>query len=66
MLSTTLIKETLRWKTAGPIGLAYEFSEDNVFEGYRIPKGTVGTANQYAMNHDPVYSPSPSEFVSEI
>ncbi|KAF8867186.1 cytochrome P450, partial [Acephala macrosclerotiorum] len=60
-----LVKETLRWKTTVPIGLAHALSEDDIYEGYHIPKGTVVTANQYAMNHDPSYFPSPSEFAPE-
>ena len=36
-----LIKEALRWNAVLPMGVPHVMSEDDVFRGYFIPKGTL-------------------------
>ena len=36
-----VIMETLRWMTAIPLPVPHATSEDDVYEGYHIPKGAM-------------------------
>ncbi|KAI0066575.1 cytochrome P450, partial [Artomyces pyxidatus] len=36
-----LWKEVLRWKSVAPVGVPHATTEDNVYDGYFIPKGAV-------------------------
>ncbi|KAI0055219.1 cytochrome P450 [Artomyces pyxidatus] len=47
-----MVKETLRWRPALPLGLAHATTEDDWDEGMFIPKGTICFANVKACNHD--------------
>ncbi|KUJ20511.1 cytochrome P450 [Mollisia scopiformis] len=60
-----LVKETLRWKPAIPMGVKHATSEDDIYEGYKILKGTMIVPNIWAMHYDPSYFPSPEEFAPE-
>ena len=35
-----IIRETLRWRQVAPLGVPHTTTEDDVFKGYFIPKGT--------------------------
>ena len=48
-----MVKEVLRWRTAGPLGVAHLSTEDDWNEGMFIPKGTICIPNAWHMNHDP-------------
>ncbi|KAJ6484798.1 cytochrome P450 [Mycena sanguinolenta] len=48
-----LIKEILRWAPVTPIGLPHRLMEDDYYDGYFIPKGSIIIANVWAMNRDP-------------
>lgn len=48
-----MVKETLRWRAVDPLGLQHRSIEDDWYEGYYIPKGSVIMANVWAMNRDP-------------
>ncbi|KAJ7835225.1 cytochrome P450 [Mycena leptocephala] len=57
------VRETLRWKTVAPIGVPHQSTEDDWYDGYFIPKGTICIANAWAMNKDPeVYGLDVDEF----
>jgi cytochrome P450 len=47
------VRETLRWKSVTPLGVPHQSTQDDWYEGYFIPKGTVCIANAWAMNSDP-------------
>ncbi|THV00614.1 cytochrome P450, partial [Dendrothele bispora CBS 962.96] len=47
-----IVKETLRWRPVAPLGVAHSTLEDDFYEGYHIPKGTLCLANIWSMNHD--------------
>ncbi|KAH8817738.1 cytochrome P450 [Flagelloscypha sp. PMI_526] len=48
-----VVKEILRWRPVDPIGLQHQTTEDDVYNGYFIPKKTVVIFNVWAMNRDP-------------
>jgi cytochrome P450 len=48
-----LVKETLRWRPALPLGVPHSTTEDNWYEGMFIPKGTLCFANLWHCNRDP-------------
>ncbi|KAE9397734.1 cytochrome P450 [Gymnopus androsaceus JB14] len=60
-----MVKEVLRWRPVGPLGLPRRTSEDDWYNGYFIPKGTVVIANAWAMNRDPRFYPDYDEFRPE-
>ncbi|KIO29647.1 hypothetical protein M407DRAFT_70131 [Tulasnella calospora MUT 4182] len=64
---TALIQESLRWNPAGPIGVPHRLIEDDVYEGYFIPKGTtVFPSIWYAgISRNPKYYTDPSSFKPE-
>lgn len=40
-----LISEVLRWHPVSPLGLPHSPSQDQIFEGYRIPKDAILLTN---------------------
>lgn len=36
-----IVKEALRWHPVAPLAVPHMASEEDVFQGYRIPKGAV-------------------------
>ncbi len=40
-----LVKELLRWRVVGPLGLPHCALEDDEYRGFLIPKGTIIIAN---------------------
>ncbi|KAK4047662.1 hypothetical protein OIO90_006091 [Microbotryomycetes sp. JL221] len=57
-----IVKEVLRWRTIIAGGLAHSTTEDDVFEGYFIPKGTTVLANHWSIHLDPELYPEPTKF----
>ncbi|KAF8486347.1 cytochrome P450 [Russula ochroleuca] len=60
-----ICKEVFRWKPVAPIGFPHASTEDDVYEGLFIPKGTVVISNTWAILHDPVKYPEPDVFKPE-
>ncbi|KAM5533378.1 hypothetical protein V8D89_012928 [Ganoderma adspersum] len=60
-----LVKECFRWQSVVPLGVPHRVSEDEEYNGYLIPKGSILIANQWAMSRDPVAYPDPDEFRPE-
>ncbi|KAJ7605462.1 cytochrome P450 [Mycena polygramma] len=46
------VREALRWHPVDPVGLPHQSIEDDWYEGYFIPKGTICIANVWALNRD--------------
>ena len=40
-----IVKESFRWFTVTPLGISHRTIQDDEFQGYFIPAGTVLTAN---------------------
>lgn len=45
-----IVLEALRWQPSVPLGLAHQVSEDDVYRGWMIPKGTVVWANIWCVD----------------
>ncbi|KAF1344982.1 cytochrome P450 [Delphinella strobiligena] len=60
-----LIKEVLRWRAVNKFGMTHATSEDDWYEGYFIPKGTVAVLNWWAIHMNPDLHESPAEFRPE-
>jgi cytochrome P450 len=60
-----IVKETLRWLTVAATGLPHATTEDDVYRGWRIPKGSIVIANAWAMLHDPKTYADPFAFRPE-
>ncbi|THU86529.1 cytochrome P450 [Dendrothele bispora CBS 962.96] len=60
-----IVKEVLRWRPVGPLGLPRRAMKDDFYEGYFIPAGTLVIANVWAMNRDPAVFPDYDEFRPE-
>jgi len=48
-----MVKESLRWRTALPLGIPHSTTEDDWYEGMFIPKGTICFTNLWQCNLDP-------------
>ncbi|KAJ2933684.1 hypothetical protein H1R20_g3447, partial [Candolleomyces eurysporus] len=60
-----IIKEVGRWYTVVPLGIPHCNTEDDEYDGYFIPKGTIIFQNNWAMMHDPDVFEKPFEFIPE-
>ncbi|KAI0352103.1 cytochrome P450 [Trametes cingulata] len=60
-----LIKEAARWKPIAPTGFPHAVTQDDVYNGYFIPKGATIYANIHAIMQDPELFPEPEEFRPE-
>ncbi|KAG2053777.1 cytochrome P450 [Suillus hirtellus] len=63
-----IIVETLRWFPVAPLGIAHATVNDDIYEGYYIPKGQSDiTISSYArsMARNPDKYPNPTRFIPE-
>ncbi|KAJ2911840.1 hypothetical protein MD484_g8575, partial [Candolleomyces efflorescens] len=60
-----LLKELLRWIQVVPLALPHLATEDHVYDGYFIPKGTVVFGNAWGLMHDPDVFEDPMTFNPE-
>jgi len=60
-----IYKECLRWHQPLPLGIPHLLTEDDTYNGYFIPVGTVVAANQWWILHDPDEFPDPEMFKPE-
>ncbi|OCH93209.1 cytochrome P450 [Obba rivulosa] len=62
-----LMQEVMRWHVVTPLSIARRTAEDDVYNGYRIPKGTVVVPNVWAlsqMNCEDAQSFKPERFLA--
>ncbi|KAF8879070.1 cytochrome P450 [Infundibulicybe gibba] len=57
-----LCKEIFRFHSVVPSGLPHVATEDDVHDGYLIPKGSIVIANIWSMLHDPSMYANPDKF----
>ncbi|RXW15746.1 hypothetical protein EST38_g10108 [Candolleomyces aberdarensis] len=57
-----LLKEVFRWHQTLPLGVPHATTQDDVYDGYFIPKGTVVIGNALHILHDPELYPDPYKF----
>ncbi|KAI0796821.1 cytochrome P450 [Abortiporus biennis] len=60
-----IILECLRCRPPGPLGVPHRVIEDDRYNGYRIPKGSMVFSNIWAVLHDPNDYPNPETFHPE-
>ncbi|KAG1823196.1 cytochrome P450 [Suillus variegatus] len=60
-----LVKEVLRWHVVCPTGLLHCVAEDDIHDGYYIPKGSLVIPNIWFMLNDPRAYTNPSQFNPE-
>ncbi|EGO01759.1 hypothetical protein SERLA73DRAFT_103748 [Serpula lacrymans var. lacrymans S7.3] len=60
-----MVSEVLRWHSLAPLGGAHVAVEDDVHDGYFIPKGSLIVPNIWKMLHDPKTYRYPAEFDPE-
>ncbi|KAJ7584750.1 cytochrome P450 [Mycena floridula] len=59
------VKETLRWQPVTPMSIPHALTEDDVYQGYRIPAGTIVIPNLWAMLYNEAEYPDPYSFRPE-
>ncbi|CUA72652.1 O-methylsterigmatocystin oxidoreductase [Rhizoctonia solani] len=57
-----LIKEVMRWFPAVPTGIPHACFQDDVYQGFSIPKGAMVIGNIWAMSRDERVYPDPECF----
>jgi len=57
--------ELLRWNPPAPLAVPHRLTEDDVYNGYFLPAGSLVFPNVWAILHDPAIYPEPSEFKPE-
>ncbi|KAJ3569054.1 hypothetical protein NP233_g5306 [Leucocoprinus birnbaumii] len=62
---TAVVEECLRWQIVAPLGVPHVLTEDDEYEGYFIPKGTLVLGNSWSILHDPQAVSEPSKFKPE-
>jgi len=60
-----LVLEVMRWHVVAPTGVPHRVMEDDIHDGYMIPKGALIIPNLWFMLHDPQVYPDPSRFSPE-
>ncbi|KAJ0421285.1 cytochrome P450 [Aspergillus carlsbadensis] len=57
-----IVKESLRWHPVAPMGIPHMCTEDDVYEGYCIPKGSLIMPNIWEFTHDTETYKDPETF----
>lgn len=60
-----VVKETLRWRQPTPLGVPHILEEEDVYEGFYIPKDAMIHANHFQISRDPSTYPEPEEWRPE-
>ncbi|KDR77000.1 hypothetical protein GALMADRAFT_66106 [Galerina marginata CBS 339.88] len=63
--TNALSLEVLRWHSVTPTGVPHRVMEDNLYDGYLIPKGALVICNIWKMTHDPKIYSDPFSFKPE-
>ncbi|TFK50343.1 cytochrome P450 [Heliocybe sulcata] len=63
--TNAMVLETLRWQPVTPLAFPHTSTEDDEYEGYFVPKGSMIFGNAWAILHDPIEYPDPEEFKPE-
>ncbi|TFK65823.1 cytochrome P450 [Pluteus cervinus] len=57
-----IYREMLRWKPVLPLGVPHKSTEDDHYNGYFVPKGSIVLSNIWAMTRNEVDYPEPEKF----
>ncbi|KAF9523255.1 putative monooxygenase [Crepidotus variabilis] len=61
----SVIAETFRWAPPVPLCVPHVLNQDDIYNDYYLPKGTMIMPNIWAMFHDPEIYPDPMSFKPE-
>lgn len=57
--------QTLRWRPVAAGGIPHMLTQDDLYQGYFLPKGTIVLANTWAIHHDDGEYDQPEEFIPD-
>ncbi|PWY82348.1 flavonoid 3-hydroxylase [Aspergillus eucalypticola CBS 122712] len=57
-----VFQEVFRWHPVTPLSVTHASSEEDIFNGYLIPKGAIIVPNVWAFTHDPANYHNPEAF----
>ncbi|BCS04512.1 cytochrome P450 [Aspergillus luchuensis] len=57
-----VFQEVFRWHPVTPLSVTHASSEEDIFNGYLIPKGAIIVPNVWAFTHDPTNYNNPEAF----
>ncbi|KAG8796150.1 hypothetical protein FRC12_003741 [Ceratobasidium sp. 428] len=57
-----IIQEVVRWQPVTPLGMPRRSTQDDIYRGYLIPKGSTILGNVWAISRDPDVYPDPETF----
>jgi len=57
-----IIKECFRWQSSLPTALPHRLTQDDVYKGYLLRKGSMVFPNNWAITHDSKLYPEPETF----
>ncbi|KAH9898437.1 cytochrome P450 [Cubamyces lactineus] len=57
-----IVKECLRWQNVFTLGLPHRLMQDDEYDGYYIPKGSIVLGNIWAISHNPQAYRDPDAF----
>ncbi|KAE9393527.1 cytochrome P450-like protein, partial [Gymnopus androsaceus JB14] len=60
-----LVKEVFRWNVVTPLAVPHRATQDDFYNGYFIPKGSLLIPNLWKLTHDPRAYHNPVEFKPE-
>ncbi|KXN89187.1 O-methylsterigmatocystin oxidoreductase [Leucoagaricus sp. SymC.cos] len=60
-----IAKEAIRWHPVLPLGVPHMTTDDDEFNGWFIPKGTIVIGSAWSILHDPEAYKDPLEFIPE-
>ena len=65
MQRLTIKFQTLRWRPVAAGGIPHMLTQDDTYEGYLLPKGTMLFANAWAIHRDEAEYDRPEEFLPD-
>ncbi|KAF8639539.1 hypothetical protein AX17_001444 [Amanita inopinata Kibby_2008] len=60
-----MISETLRWNPPTPLAVPHRALQDDIYEGFFIPKGATVVGNSWATTRNEEVYPEPERFIPE-
>ncbi|KAI9453746.1 cytochrome P450 [Boletus coccyginus] len=60
-----ILRETHRYSPVVPLSVPHAAVDDDVYEGFHVPKGAILLANLWSMTHDESRFPNPHAFIPE-
>ncbi|CAA7269235.1 unnamed protein product [Cyclocybe aegerita] len=61
-LIEAFVRELLRWRPVTPLGVWHASTEEDIYNGYYLPKGATFFPNVWAMAHNPQKYDRPEDF----